>query len=64
MLPIGGLLIAVYTGWVMDRKQRSEEFRRGTTLGRVEPVWTFCLRLLSPAAVAAVLIQTMLKSLG
>jgi NSS family neurotransmitter:Na+ symporter len=59
MLPLGGLLIAIYVGYGMDRERRREEFDQGTPLWAYPP-WMALLRYLSPVAVLLV----MLKSTG
>jgi len=66
MLPLGGLLIAIFTGFVLERSLREEEFRRGTTWGAVYSVWLPLLRYVVPLAVAVVFAQSsgLLKLFG
>lgn len=54
LLPLGGLLLAVFTGFVLDGTRREEEFRRGTPWGGVYRVWLPLLRYVVPVAVALV----------
>lgn len=58
MLPLGGLLIAVFTGFVIDRSLRREEFKRGTTWGGLYGFWLVLLWVLVPTAIFVVLLQS------
>ena len=49
MLPLGGLLIAVFAGWVMSRASSSEELGLGT--GPLYKIWLFFIRFVAPLAV-------------
>ncbi len=51
MLPLGGLLIAIYTGWFMPKEIRSHEFNAGWKNPKLELVWSFALRFIAPVAV-------------
>ena len=51
LLPLGGLFIAIFVGWVIPREVREEEFKRGSRLARLFPVWNFALRWLVPVAI-------------
>jgi neurotransmitter:Na+ symporter, NSS family len=51
LLPLGGLFIALYVGWVMPEAKRAEEFRTGSRFAKLYPVWLWSLRLLVPAAI-------------
>ena len=50
-LPLGGLFIAIFVGWVMPEKARSEEFKSGSKLAALYPVWLISLRFVAPAAI-------------
>ena len=52
MLPLGGLLIAVFTGWVMRREVAAEELAAGT--GALYQAWRFLCRYVAPFAVVLV----------
>jgi NSS family neurotransmitter:Na+ symporter len=54
MLPLGGLLIALYVGWAIGPDVRSDEFRRATPGAFLSP-WLATLKLVAPAAVLMVL---------
>jgi NSS family neurotransmitter:Na+ symporter len=51
MLPIGGLMIAVFTGWVWGSKRAIEEMRKGNPNFLSAPYWSFLIRFISPIAV-------------
>jgi NSS family neurotransmitter:Na+ symporter len=53
MLPLGGLLIAFFTGWLMSRKAVAEELGLGE--GVIFQCWSFAVRFIAPLGVAIVL---------
>ncbi len=55
MLPLGGLLIAVFAGWVMSRTSTCDELGMGA--GRVYRVWYFVIRFISPVVVFIIFIN-------
>jgi len=55
LLPLGGLLIALFVGWAMTREQADHELRMESH--RWLSTWRFVLRYLSPLAVLAVLVN-------
>jgi NSS family neurotransmitter:Na+ symporter len=55
LLPISGLLIALYVGWFWSGTEEKEELVAGGA-GWVYPLWHFLIRFVSPVAVAVVLI--------
>ena len=52
LLPLGGMFIAIFVGWFMDKNLIKEE------LGNVNPVlfglWKFFVRFIAPLAVAVI----------
>jgi NSS family neurotransmitter:Na+ symporter len=54
LLPISGLLIALYVGWFWSGAEEKEELIAGGA-GWVYPTWHFLIRFVSPVAVAVVL---------
>ena len=54
LLPIAGLLTAVYVGWFWKASAEKEELMAGGA-GWVYPLWHFLIRYVSPLAVAIVL---------
>ncbi len=55
MLPLGGLLISLFAGWVMCRNSSAEELDLGT--GLRYQVWQFLTRFIAPVGVALVLLE-------
>ncbi len=56
MLPIGGLLIAIFTGWVVKRSSSREELRMGSLFS----AWYLLIRYLVPFAIVVVLLTGLL----
>jgi NSS family neurotransmitter:Na+ symporter len=60
MLPIGGLCIAIFAGWVMRRVDRESGLLTLGEFGRsLVPVWTITIRFITPALVLIVLLSKM-----
>ncbi|MCP5144058.1 MAG: sodium-dependent transporter [Gammaproteobacteria bacterium] len=57
MLPVGGLLIAVFAGWRMSRASSSDELRMQSTLGY--SVWRVLTRYVAPAGVVLVFLNAL-----
>jgi NSS family neurotransmitter:Na+ symporter len=55
MLPLGGLLISIYAGWVMPKKLRQAEV--ADVPAKVTLVWLWSLRVVTPVLVIVVLLQ-------
>ncbi len=55
MLPLGGLFIAIYAGWVMPRKLQEAEVE--DMPGWVFQTWLVLVRVVAPALVIIVLLQ-------
>ena len=55
LLPLGGLAIIIFAGWVMARISTADELdpKAGTTY----KVWRFTARFITPLAVVAVLLH-------
>lgn len=53
MLPVGGLLIAIFAGWVASRRDLQEELN---TANAVFSVWHWLIRFVVPIAVAVILV--------
>jgi NSS family neurotransmitter:Na+ symporter len=58
LLPAGGLLIAIFTGFMFDSAKRREEFLRGSEWPNTYDVWLPLLRYVVPFAVALVFAQS------
>ncbi len=54
-LPLGGLMITIFAGWVMCRNSTSDELNCGT--GLIYKSWRFLARYVTPVAVILVLIE-------
>lgn len=60
MLPLGGLLIAIFGGWIMKETQiRKEVAMKNFTLYMV---WRASVRIFAPAAVLAIFINTLIDA--
>ncbi len=55
MLPLGGLLIAVFVGWAMRQADVKEEVKMESPL--MYTIWRFVLKFIAPVAVAIVLVN-------
>jgi NSS family neurotransmitter:Na+ symporter len=53
MLPIGGLLVALMTGWIMYRKDTSDELNVNPR-GSAFRSWRFAIRYLAPVAIIVI----------
>lgn len=54
LLPLGGVLIALFTGWVMKEHATREELN---TSALTYTIWRFCIRWVTPVAIAVVFFQ-------
>lgn len=57
LLPIGGLLIAIYAGWILDPADSREEFEKGTKFPWLYRPWLFFIRWVCPVGIALILLQ-------
>jgi len=57
MLPLGGLAIALFAGWIMSRKDTVEELGVGD--GGLYRVWRFLVRFVSPLGVVAFFLHSL-----
>ena len=55
MLPLGGLLIAIFTAWLMSRKAVVEELGLGE--GVLFQLWLFAVRFVAPVGVIIILLH-------
>lgn len=55
LLPLGGLLIALFAGWVMSRASTREELQAGESI--VYRTWRFLVRYISPLLVVIVFLH-------
>lgn len=54
LLPLGGFMAAVFTGWVMKRHFTEEELNMSK---KGYAVWRFCVRYLAPIAIICIFLQ-------
>ena len=57
IIPVGGLLSALFVGWVMDQKVVCEEFALGTKRGYLYGPWRFFIRWMIPLTILIILVQ-------
>ncbi|MCW8947128.1 MAG: sodium-dependent transporter, partial [Sedimenticola sp.] len=55
ILPLGGLCVALFVGWVMSRESVSEELGGGKSIGF--KLWYFVVRFITPVAVLLVFLR-------
>lgn len=59
-LPVGGLLIALFAGWVMNPRETRDELEAGHGTMRAYGLWQFLIRFVTPIAVAAIIVSVIL----
>ncbi len=57
LLPIGGLMVSIFTGWFLDKKLCRDEFNAGTFLTWMWHPWLFFIRWIAPLAIIAIILQ-------
>lgn len=58
VIPVGGLLISIYLGWIMDQKGCYEEFISGNNWKFLFKPWRFFVRYVVPITIIIIIIQT------
>ena len=62
ILPIGGIIICLFTGWYLDKKLVENELTNGGTIRfRLFRLYYFIIRYVAPLAIAAVFLQEILS---
>lgn len=56
-LPIGGLMVAIFTGWILDKEISKNEFLLGTRLTWLFRPWLFFTRWIAPIAIVFIILQ-------
>jgi neurotransmitter:Na+ symporter, NSS family len=59
-LPVGGLLIALFTGWVLSKRDSREELESGHGHMLSFGLWRFLLRFVAPLVVGAIIVSVIL----
>lgn len=54
LLPIGGICMCVYVGWIWGPKQLVEEIEACGSTFRLKRAWIWCIRLLTPVLIAVI----------
>lgn len=57
LLPIGGLLTALFIGWVVPKEIVKHEYNEGTTLTGLYSCWMFFMRWIIPVAILIILME-------
>jgi len=60
MLPVGGMFIAIFAGWIMCRNSTAEELGGANT---VYDIWRFLARVVAPIGIAWLFFDTVIKPL-
>jgi neurotransmitter:Na+ symporter, NSS family len=60
LLPVGGLLIALFVGWALSAATTRDELETGHGRMTLFAVWRFVIRFVAPAAVAAIIVSVIL----
>ena len=60
LLPVGGLLIALFTGWFLSVRENRIELEEGHGELPAFPVWLFLIRFVAPIAVGAIVVSVIL----
>ncbi|HEB83518.1 MAG TPA: sodium-dependent transporter [Bacteroidetes bacterium] len=59
LLPTGGILIAVFAGWIWKRSLVADEIRDGNPSMRFFTSWIWAVRILAPVAVGLILVTNL-----
>jgi NSS family neurotransmitter:Na+ symporter len=62
LLPIGGMLTAIFVGWIWGTKQAHQEIERHETRFHWAAYWQFVIRYVAPVAVAVVFLTQVLPT--
>jgi NSS family neurotransmitter:Na+ symporter len=54
LLPLGGLSIAIFTGWTLTTRMARAEIEKGEVAFHLYPAWHFLIKYISPVLVALV----------
>lgn len=57
LLPIGGLMVAIFAGWFLDKEVSYEEFSSGTTMRWMWRPWLFFMKWIAPVAIIFIILQ-------
>lgn len=57
LLPIGGLMVAIFTGWILDKHLSQSEFSYGTSYKWLWRPWLFFTRWVAPIGIILIILQ-------
>lgn len=57
LLPIGGLMVAIFTGWRLEKEVAQEEFNEGSKLNWLFKPWLFFVKWIAPVAIVFIILQ-------
>ncbi len=57
MLPLGGVLVAIFASWLMSRRSTVDELGLGDS--KTYKVWRFVVRYIAPLGVIIIFLHTM-----
>lgn len=57
LLPIGGLMISLFTGWFLDKEISQSEFSHGTAYKWLWRPWFFFIRWIAPLGIILIILQ-------
>lgn len=61
LLPLGGLLISVFVGWILDRKYLDRQLAaQNAEVPSYEPLLRFCIRYIAPVSIAIIFVYGLL----
>jgi neurotransmitter:Na+ symporter, NSS family len=59
-LPVGGFLIALFAGWLLNPRETRDELEAGHGELRAYGIWQFLIRFAAPLAVGAIIVSVIL----
>jgi neurotransmitter:Na+ symporter, NSS family len=57
LLPLGGMMTSIYTGWFLNKAISQEEFEAGTKYKWLWKPWLFFMRWIVPVAIFLIIVQ-------
>lgn len=57
LLPVGGLMVALFAGWKYNKADLEEEFRAGSSWGFLYTPWMFFIRWVAPVCIILIILQ-------
>ncbi|MDN3507884.1 MAG: sodium-dependent transporter, partial [Simkaniaceae bacterium] len=57
IIPVGGLLMSIFIGWVFKKDEAKEEFLYGGSPRWLFPVWLFFIRYVVPLVIFTIIIE-------